>query len=156
MWQTGEISGGSQLAIKCSNQGPDVVVCVCNPSYLGGKGYSLRPQRQKKETVKNKLKAQRAGGMTQVVENLSSKEEALSSILSTGKKCSNQVETHFTFVSSSLARASHVFLPITRGQEVHCPLLSSSFPWASISVPVSSRSGFQVSPCFLTYLIRTH
>jgi hypothetical protein len=94
--------------------------------------------------------------MTQVVENLSSKEEALSSILSTGKKCSNQVETHFTFVSSSLARASPVFLPITRGQEVHCPLLSSSFPWASISVPVSSRSGFQVSPCFLTYLIRTH
>jgi hypothetical protein len=58
-----------------------MMVHTCNPSYLGGGGKREQPRRKLKTLWKTK--AQRAGGMAQVVEHLPSKYETLSSKSST-------------------------------------------------------------------------
>jgi hypothetical protein len=63
----------------------DMMVRIYNPSYTGGIGPRLA-QIKSKTPSKNNLKAQRAGGMTQVEECLPLKDKALSSNPSTKRK----------------------------------------------------------------------
>jgi uncharacterized protein YaiL (DUF2058 family) len=64
---------------------------ACNPSYSGGRNqedYGLKPaQRNNSQNPISKIaKTKEAGGVAQVIDDLSSKCEALSSNLSTVKK----------------------------------------------------------------------
>jgi hypothetical protein len=69
-----------------------VVAHTCNPSYLGSIGRRIEAHGEKCKTQKQ-TKARRTGAVSQVVEHLPSKLEALSSISSTTKNV-NKFKPH--------------------------------------------------------------